>query len=165
MAEGVFLHLSSQRGVATCFEVASAGTVGYQAGTCPDPRAVRAAGRHGIDISSIRAQSVDDLDLCGFDRIFTMDLENYHDVIELMRDCSGGQVHMMTDFADTEEGLEIQDPYYGSEADFDKVMKQLLRSAEGILSAMQAEYKLAPAVAAESSPYGSGQGGAYGFAR
>jgi protein-tyrosine phosphatase len=156
MAEGVFRHLSAERGVASLFEVASAGTVGYQTGSCPDSRAVRAAGRHGIDISSKRAQSIHDLDLCGFDRVFTMDFENYNDVFAVLSECSGGQVHMMTDFADTDQGTEIEDPYYGSEEGFDNVMNKLVLSANGILSAMQAEYGLVSSAAAESAGPGGG---------
>ncbi|HWQ27015.1 MAG TPA: low molecular weight protein-tyrosine-phosphatase [Chlorobaculum sp.] len=139
MAEGAFLHISSLSGADSLFEVESAGTVSYQAGSCPDDRAVRAAKRYGIDISAIRAKCIHDIDLEGFDRVFAMDVENYNDLLDALGN-SSVRVHMMTDFAGSAQGVEIEDPYYGSEEGFDRTMKRLLHSAEGILSAMQAEY-------------------------
>jgi protein-tyrosine phosphatase len=139
MAEGAFLHISSLSGADSLFEVESAGTVSYQVGSCPDNRAVRAAKRYGIDISAIRAKCIHDIDLEGFDRIYAMDVENYNDLLDVLGDRSV-RVHMMTDFAGSAQGDEIEDPYYGSEEGFDRTMKRLLHSAEGILSTLQAEY-------------------------
>jgi protein-tyrosine phosphatase len=164
MAEGAFLHISSLRGVESLFEVESAGTVSYQTGSCPDIRAVRAAQRYGIDISPIRAQCIHDIDLEGFDRVFAMDSENYEDLLEVLGN-SGVRVHMMTDYIGFAPGSEIADPYYGNEADFDRTMKLLMDSADGILSAMQVEYGMISPGSCESevgktlqfSDYGDGQ--------
>lgn len=141
MAEGVFLHLAALTGADSFFEAASAGTVCYQSGSMPDERAIRAAGRHGIDISSIRAQCIHDLDLERFDRIFAMDFENYRD----LHDALSGRpvaVHMMTDFAGSGAGEEIEDPYYGDEAGFDRMLLRLVESVTGILAAMRSEHGL-----------------------
>lgn len=134
MAEGVFRHLSSQLGGAGFFEVESAGTVCYQAGSFPDPRAVRAAGLHGIDISRVRSQCIHDLDLNGFDLVFTMDHENYRDVLDVLDDGGRPVVYMMTEFADETAVEEIEDPYYGPEEGFESTLKRLIVCAEGILS-------------------------------
>jgi protein-tyrosine phosphatase len=141
MAEGAFGHAASLLGADGWFEIESAGTVCYQSGSSPDHRAIRAAGRHGIDISSIRARCIHDLDLACFDRIFVMDAENHRDMLDAL-DGLPVPVHMMTDFADSEAGAEIEDPYYGSEAGFDRTMERLLHSAAGILLAMRAAYDL-----------------------
>jgi protein-tyrosine phosphatase len=141
MAEGAFSHALSQIGAGSYFEVESAGTVCYQSGSCPDHRAVRAAGRYGIDISAIRARCIHDLDLGSFDRIFVMDGENYRDLLYAL-DGYPVAVHMMTDFAHHETGYEIEDPYYGNQTGFDRTMERLLHSATGILSAMLDVYDL-----------------------
>jgi len=141
MAEGAFGHAASLHGADDCFEIGSAGTVCYQSGSCPDHRAIRAAGRHGIDISPIRARCIDDLDLGSFDRIFVMDSENYRDMLDALNGLPV-PVHMMTDFAHSDAGSEIEDPYYGSEAGFDRTMVRLLHSATGILTAMLEKYAL-----------------------
>ena len=144
MAEGAFLHLSSLRGTYPFFEVESAGTVCYQAGSSPDPRAVRVAQGLGIDITQIRARCIHDIDLDKFDRVFAMDVENYHDLLNVLGN-SGARVHMMTDFTFSGQGSEVEDPYYGSEEDFERTMKLLMHCAEGILSALQEEYGVFPA--------------------
>jgi len=139
MAEGVFCHLAESVGAGALFEAESAGTVCYQSGSCPDERAIRAAGRHGIDISSIRAQCIHDLDLEQFDRIFVMDFENQRDLHDALDGCPVS-VHMMTEFAGSAAGDEIEDPYYGDEAGFDRTLLRLMESATGILEAMRAEH-------------------------
>ncbi len=141
MAEGAFGHAASLHGAGGFFEVESAGTVCYQSGSSPDRRAVRAAERYGIDISSIRARCIHDLDLGSFDRIFVMDAENHRDMLDAL-DGLPVTVHMMTDFALSEVGVEIEDPYYGSEEGFERTMERLLHSATGILSALREAYEL-----------------------
>ena len=141
MAEGAFGHAASLFGADGFFEIESAGTVCYQSGSSPDHRAIRAAERFGIDISSIRARCIDDLDLASFDRIFVMDSENHRDTLDAL-DGLSVPVHMMTDFAHAEAGAEIEDPYYGSEAGFDRTMERLLQSSAGIVAVLRAEYGL-----------------------
>lgn len=136
MAEGAFDYVASLHGAGAYFEVESAGTVCYQSGSSPDDRAVRAARRYGIDISPFRAKCIHDLDLGGFDRIFVMDAENYRDMLDAL-DGLPVPVHMMTDFAHSDAGAEIEDPYYGSERGFDRTMQRILHSATGILSALR----------------------------
>lgn len=145
MAEGVFRHLLSGAGIEHLFEVSSAGTVCHQKGEPPDYRAVRVAGRHGIDISGLRARCIHDLDLHEFDWVFAMDSENYRDVLDWFDRPSPVRVHMMADFAgsytdgcaDSGRGCDIEDPWYGSERDFETVMRQLLLAAEGIVRFMR----------------------------
>ncbi|NTU52765.1 MAG: low molecular weight phosphotyrosine protein phosphatase [Chlorobiaceae bacterium] len=139
MAEGAFVSLVSSMGASTFFEAESAGTVGYQSGCCPDDRAVWAAGRYGIDISTIRARCLDDLDLDRFDRIFVMDFENQRDLLDVLGDRLV-PVHLMTDFAETGAGREIADPYYGDQKGFDRTMEIIMHSAREILTAMQDVY-------------------------
>lgn len=141
MAEGAFGHAASLLGADGFFEVESAGTVCYQSGSSPDYRAIRAAECYGIDISSIRARCIHEIDLARFDRIFVMDAENHRDMLDAL-DGLPVPVHMMTDFAHPELGAEIEDPYYGSEAGFDRTMERLLHCAAGILSAMREAYEL-----------------------
>lgn len=141
MAEGVFAQLAESLGAGTLFEVESAGTVCYQAGSSPDERAIRAARRHGIDISLIRARCIHDLDLERFDRIFAMDFENHRDLLDVLEGRPVA-VHMMTEFAGSDAGEEIEDPYYGDESGFDRTLQRLMESASGILSVMRAEYGL-----------------------
>jgi protein-tyrosine phosphatase len=143
MAEGVFRHLSNLRGVEELFEAESAGTVGYQSGSCPDSRAVRAAGCYGIDISPIRAQCIHDLELGAFHRIVVMDNENYRSVLDALECCASPGVQMMTDFSGDNPGEEIEDPYYGPDEGFDRTLTTLFECVDGMISSLMAEYGLA----------------------
>jgi len=141
MAEGIFSDLVARNGLAHCFDVASAGTVGYQQGCLPDPRAVAVSCLHGIDIASMRARCIRELDLDAFDWIFTMDNCTYHDVMEHLGPLARARVHLMRDFSGLNETeREIQDPYYGSEKEFERVMRELQEASESILEFMRTEY-------------------------
>jgi protein-tyrosine phosphatase len=140
MAEGIFTDLLFRHGKSHFFEVSSAGTVCYQSGSSPDNRAVRISERQGIDITAIRAQCIHDLDLQGFDWIFVMDRENYHDVMDVLGSESGVRVNLMTDFSAVTGGVEIPDPYYGSEKDFVQVFNELRRASEDIVMFLFDQY-------------------------
>lgn len=142
MAEGVFRHLSEQPGIDPCFEAESAGTVPYQAGSSPDPRAVKAADRHGIDISGIRSRCIHSIDLAGFDVVCAMDRENYEDLFTALGGAASPALYMMSDFATTDPGSDIEDPYYGTQVDFDRAMTRLVHCSEGLLSTICRQYGL-----------------------
>ncbi|NTV02970.1 MAG: low molecular weight phosphotyrosine protein phosphatase [Chlorobiaceae bacterium] len=134
MAEGLFTALSDIQGVAHHFEAESAGTVCYQSGSSPDPRAIRAAARSGIDISGMRARCIHELDMSAFDHVFVMDHDNYREVDGVVDGGIGPMVHMMTEFADVPAGTEIEDPYYGPESGFDRTLASLDDCVRGILA-------------------------------
>jgi protein-tyrosine phosphatase len=152
MAEGVFRHLLNLRGLDELFEAESAGTVGYQSGSSPDSRAVRAASRQGIDITPIRAQSVHDLDLDSFHRIVVMDHENYRSVQDALEGSASPVVQMMTEFAGNAPGEEIEDPYYGPDEGFDSTLTTLFECVDGLISCLLADYGIVdPGVAVYGS--------------
>lgn len=140
MAEGAFNRLLELRGVAGHFEAESAGTVGYQSGSFPDPRAVRAAARAGIDISANRARCIDELDLSTFDHLFVMDHENHRDVAVVLDGYGLPPARLVTDYAGTAAGFGIPDPYYGPETGFDSTLDSLAVCVRGILDHLMAEY-------------------------
>src|SRR5690606_34634566 len=81
MAEGVMRHLAAEKSLD--WEIDSAGTGGWHIGDAPDNRAIRAAKKHGIDISGLKARKFSWRDFEAFDHIFVMDSTNYSDVITL----------------------------------------------------------------------------------
>ncbi|HHE08179.1 MAG TPA: low molecular weight phosphotyrosine protein phosphatase, partial [Chlorobaculum parvum] len=48
--------------------------------------------------------------------------------------------HMMTEFAGSDAGAEIEDPYYGDESGFDRTLLRLMESVTGILAVLRIEY-------------------------
>ena len=116
-AEGVFLHLARERGVARCFEVDSAGTYGGHAGELPDPRMRAHAARRGYLLEH-RSRPVRPDDFDDFDLILGMDDYN---------------IDTLRSMADTPEQTCIPDPYYGGADGFENVLNVLEDACEGLI--------------------------------
>ncbi|SDU00023.1 low molecular weight protein-tyrosine-phosphatase [Halopseudomonas salegens] len=134
-AEGVFrqrLAQRSQPGVS----VDSAGTAGYHVGKAPDPRAVAAARKRGIDISGLRARQVSAEDFSRFDLILAMDRSNLTDLHRLDPG-NGARLRLFMEYA-PDQPLEVPDPYYGGEQGFEQVLDMLEQASDALLNELQA---------------------------
>lgn len=137
LAEGVFIHLATQRGVIDRFRVDSAGTGGWHAGDRPDPRSIAVASKHGVDLPG-RARKLDgSADGERFDLVIAMDQQNAADAISA--GVPGDRVRLMRSFdASAEDGAEVPDPYYGGGRGFDDVYEMLVRACDGLLDELVA---------------------------
>lgn len=83
LAHGIMEQLVNEQGLD--WEVDSAGTGNWHVGEPPDQRSIRAARRHGIDISSqvCRLFKISDFDT--YDHIFVMDRNNLGDILAMAR--------------------------------------------------------------------------------
>jgi len=138
LAEGVFIHLATNRGVRARFRVDSAGTGGWHAGDRPDTRSVAVATKHGVDLPG-RARKLDGpADGERFDLVIAMDRQNAADAIQA--GVPGDRVRLMRSFdASAEDGAEVPDPYYGGARGFDDVYEMLVRACDGLLDVLAAE--------------------------
>lgn len=134
-AQGVFEKLLAADDLAGSINVDSAGTADYHIGKPPDRRAIAAASRRGVDISTLSARAVADTDFTEFDLILAADRSNLQ---ELMRrapaDCSA-KIRLFMSYA-PDDGEEIPDPYYGGEQGFEDVLDMLERASEGLLASL-----------------------------
>ncbi|MDB4717225.1 low molecular weight phosphotyrosine protein phosphatase, partial [Flavobacteriaceae bacterium] len=69
IAHGVFEYYSKDLSI----KVDSAGTANYHSGNAPDPRSIKTAANHGLDISNQKARQFVYSDFKNFDHIFVMD--------------------------------------------------------------------------------------------
>jgi protein-tyrosine phosphatase len=133
MAEGAFKHLVSQAGLADRILSDSAGTHDYHVGEPPDPRAQRAAGRRGYDLSTLRGRQVSSRDFSEFDYVMAMDETNLR---QLSRRCPPEHAHklqlLMTFGADAAV-REIPDPYYGGTEGFERTLDLVEQGVQGLL--------------------------------
>jgi len=139
-AEGVFVHLLAQQGLADRFDVDSAGTGGWHVGRRADERMRAAATRRGIDLTS-RARQIDLGDLHSFDHILTMDDDNLAAVRALAREAGNpagqAQIEAMTRYCRRHSGVhEVPDPYYGGHQGFEQVLDLLDDACSGLLDAL-----------------------------
>lgn len=135
LAEGVFLHLLRERGLADRFTVDSAGTGAWHAGNRPDARALAVATRSGIELPSIARQIRSD-DWENFDLIIVMDPDNLADCLDA--GAPAEKLHLLRTFDPAINGanLPVPDPYYGGDDGFDEVLEMVTAACAGLIDAL-----------------------------
>ncbi len=113
--------------------VDSAGTSNYHVDDCPDPRSVSIARENNLDITSQRGRQFSAEDFENFDRIYVMDMSNYHDVISLAaNEEHKDKVSLILNEIFPGENVEVPDPYHGGDHGFKKVYQMLDEACEVI---------------------------------
>lgn len=137
-AEGVFLHLLEQEGLAEGFTVDSAGTGGWHAGQPADRRMRAAAERRGIHLPS-RARQLVAADLGRFDHILTMDDANLAAVTAMAGSLGSGHagIEPLVRYCRRLRASEVPDPYYGGPEGFERVLDLLEDACAGLLEALR----------------------------
>ncbi len=111
--------------------VDSAGTNGYHTGEAPDPRSIRVAHEHNIDISEQRCRQLAPGDFARFDLILGMDRSNVA-AIEARRPKGAETTTGLFYEIALGEPKQIPDPYYGTDADFERVYRMILAASTGL---------------------------------
>lgn len=141
--------LVEQAGLSGELEIDSAGTGNWHVGDSPDPRAIEAAARRGIELRG-RARQVDAEDFERFDLIVAMDRSNLANLEALAPGPGeGAELRLLREFempegeeeargADRGEGrrggaLDVPDPYHGGAEGFDRVLALIERCCKGLL--------------------------------
>jgi protein-tyrosine phosphatase len=140
LAEGVFRHLVTQRGLHQHFEIDSAGTSSYHEGDPPDRRSAAVARARGIELAG-RSRPLRWRDLERFDWVIVMDRENHADVSRLAAGRKPrARVHLLREFDPEANGeLDVPDPYYGGAAGFERVQDMIERACTQLLQVMLEE--------------------------
>ena len=132
LAEGIFIHRATERGVIDRFRVDSAGTGGWHAGNRPDPRSIAVAAKHGVHLPGRARKLIGDQDGDAFEFILAMDRQNAIDAVDV--GIPVGRVRLMRSFDPAAEpDAEVPDPYYGGDGGFDEVYAMLVRACDGLL--------------------------------
>ncbi len=150
MAATVLRQRLREAGLAHRVVVESAGTGGWHVGGPADPRAVAALGAHGYqaDEHSARQFGVDSF--ADYDLVLAMDRDNLADLSLLAPDAVSREAVQMLrayDPAALDAGdLDVQDPYYGSDDGFDRVLEQVEPAVDGLVEALRRELSGEPRV-------------------
>lgn len=133
-AEIIFRKQTTEAGLADCFHIDSAGTIGHHEGSPPDPRMSEALHRRGYPVTG-RSRKIRVEDLRNFDLIVTMDESNFADVRwrdpeERFHD----KIRPFVSFCQRHSDPRVPDPYYGGQRGFDHVITLLEDGCEGILT-------------------------------
>ena len=133
-AEGVMLDLLEKRKLLAGYEVDSAGTSQYHAGSLADPRMREHAQARNIKLTS-RSRRFDELnDFRHFDYIIAMDRQNLKDLSSLdQKEQFQGKLYLMSEFAQKRSEIDVPDPYYGGEQGFETVLDIVTDCCEGLI--------------------------------
>ena len=140
LAENLFYHLASQRGIEDQFEVDSAGTSAFHVGEPPDYRMQQVAAKHGLKYDG-RSRQFTRRDFEEFDLIIAMDMSNQNSLYSLARsDEDKNKVHLMREFDPKGNPMDsVPDPYYGGIKGFEQAYQIMARSCKGLLDAIESD--------------------------
>lgn len=114
----------------------SAGTGNWHAGEPPDPRAIAAARRNGVDISGQRARQVRAQDFFDFSEIVALDRSNLRELSQIAPAGATAQLSLLLDHVPGREGQSVDDPWYGDDEDFDLTWGDATAAARGLAAAL-----------------------------
>lgn len=132
MAQGVMEARAAAAGLAVTVD--SAGISGWHDGSPPDPRAVAAAARRGIDIAGQRARRVVPADYDRFALFCAMDRRILDSLRQRQPPGSAAQLALLMDFAPGSAGRSVPDPYYDGDEAFDAVLDLIEAAVDGLLA-------------------------------
>ncbi len=138
-AQGIFDFLIAINKKSTEFESDSAGTHDFHIGKAPDPRAIRALGDAGLDISRLRGRQLSVTDFIEFDHIIVMDQRNLDYVSIICPSEFMYKVNMITEFSQDPKLTTIPDPFHGIDADFDVMVDQLFVVCKSLVERLTAD--------------------------
>jgi protein-tyrosine phosphatase len=138
LAEHLFLHLGALAGLDGQYQADSAGTSSEELGNPPDTRMLRTAAARGLDYSG-RARRVTQADLDQFDLILAMDRHNRRNLLALARTPEQrAKIRLLREFDPQTRGeMDVPDPWYDGQDEFESVYTIIERSVRGLLEALQ----------------------------
>jgi protein-tyrosine phosphatase len=113
-------------------EADSAGTGNWHRGEPPDPRAIAAARRNGVDISHLRARQVRSEDFERFDHVVALDDDNLAELRTIRPAGSCARLSLLLDHVPGREGQAVADPYYGDDRQFDITWRDVTEAARAL---------------------------------
>lgn len=143
LAEAVFRGVVRDAGLASRFDIDSAGTSSYHTGESPDARTVATAAERGVAVDHA-ARQIHEADFDRFTWILVMDRENLRKV-ERLRDrvAPEAEVRLLRGYDPlADDGAEVPDPYFGGEGSFGEVHDMIERSCAALLAEIRAVHGL-----------------------
>jgi protein-tyrosine phosphatase len=122
IAEGVARTKAEELGLDAKFAFDSAGLEKYHVGEPPDRRARSRASLRGYDLSALRARRVTTKDFQNFDLILAMDRSHIKELERMCPPAHRAKLKLFLSYSDRSRDLDVPDPYYGKDEDFDLVL-------------------------------------------
>lgn len=136
-AQGAFEALLREEGLDGVIEVDSAGTHDYWGGAPPDPRAVEAAQRRGLDLTSQRARTVGDADFDRFDVVLAMERAHVRFLRARCRPEQRDRIRCFMELIPDAPWADMPDPYAGGSQGFEIVLDLVERGCRALLEELR----------------------------
>lgn len=136
-ADAVFRHKVRAAGLEQRFHIDSAGTHGYHVGDPPDHRSIATALAKGVDMRDLRARKVSATDFKEFDYIFAMDSGHFSHLSRF--EGADGRLSM---YLTEGPRIDMPDPYYGGQSDFDLVFRLVEEETDRLLGRLVRDHGL-----------------------
>ncbi|WP_413451788.1 low molecular weight protein-tyrosine-phosphatase [Georgenia phoenicis] len=147
MGEVILRDLLEREGLADRVRVVSAGTGDWHVGGPADPRAVSTLERYGLDGTSHRAQQFVRESFADVDLVLALDRGHEQALRTLAPTPEDAEkVRLLRSFDERAVAageLEVDDPYFGEDADFVTTYEEVLPACEGVVAHLREQ--LAPA--------------------
>jgi len=136
LAETVFRQRAARSRIPGLI-VDSAGTHGGHAGERPDSRACAVAARRGYKVPPRRARRIESRDFARFHWIFAMDRRNLADLTAQIPAGFAGRMSLLLDLVPACGAQEVDDPYYGPLAGFDRVLDLCEAASDALIATLE----------------------------
>lgn len=121
----------------THVEVGSSGIGGWHVGEGADPRTIAVLRRHGYDGSAHVASQFDPREFGAMDLVLAADRGHLRSVRRLARrPQDADKVRLLREFdpaAAASGALEVDDPWYGGSADFERCLREVEAACRGLV--------------------------------
>ena len=131
-AEAVFRKVIADKGVEANWTVDSAATSDWNVGQAPDPRSLSTLRKHSLNSHHL-ARMVAMSDFRQFEYILYMDSNNGADLEKMKSRSCRAIIKPLGSYGG--QGI-IEDPYYGTDEDFERVFDQCSRACEAFLQSV-----------------------------
>ena len=149
VGEATFNKIALEKGLSESLWADSAGIMGWHVGKKADPRSIKNAAKHDVEITHLgRKLSIQDLD--EFNHIVVMDEQNFEDVHTFYyenkkRPPSAEKLFLIRDYDPTVRGVnEVRDPYYEGDEVFEQVFQTIWRSNDAFIDHLIQQHDLEP---------------------
>ncbi len=140
MAEIILRHLLEEAGVERV-DVDSAGIGDWHIGEGADPRTVAVLQRHGYDGSAHRASQFDADTFADYDLVLAADRSHLRALQRAVRsEADRAKIRLLREYdpdAVAAGTLELDDPWYGGTADFERCLTEVEAACRGLAAHLQ----------------------------
>ncbi|MBD2759583.1 low molecular weight phosphotyrosine protein phosphatase [Yimella sp. cx-573] len=140
MGEVILRELLEREGLSDNVVVDSSGIQGWHEGNPADPRTLEALERGGYDGSAHRAHRLTDPEVGERDLLLVADRGHLTEVQRMAaRSATPPQVRLLREFDPDADKDEVDDPYYGDEAGFDRCRDEIETACKGVVDHLRSQ--------------------------